>query len=212
MQKKSLILSVVIIAVTAIIGVAVYAAQGLSSVENQEKNENDSMMQNEASMMMDDEESKNEDAMMEGDEETNDDAMMNDNASSDTEMMENVNTMNNEEDSSLSSDAAVSVKGEYTDYDATRVADAARSGKAILFFHAPWCPTCSALDKDIRANSANIPDNVVIFKTDYDTQRELKKKYGVTYQHTLVQVDENGNQITKWSGGNTLASLISKVQ
>lgn len=46
-----------------------------------------------------------------------------------------------------------------------------------------------------------IPENMVLMKTDYDTYTELKKKYGVTYQHTFVQVDENGNELTKWNGG-----------
>jgi hypothetical protein len=39
-------------------------------------------------------------------------------------------------------------------------------------------------------------------KTDYDSNNELKKKYGVTYQHTFVQIDSNGNMITKWNGGD----------
>ena len=32
-------------------------------------------------------------------------------------------------------------------------------------------------------------------------ERELKKKYAVTYQHTFVQVDENEEEVTRWSGG-----------
>jgi hypothetical protein len=49
-------------------------------------------------------------------------------------------------------------------------------------------------------------------KVDYESSTELKKKYGVTYQHTLVQVDAQGNMITKWSGGNTLESLLEKIK
>ncbi len=49
-------------------------------------------------------------------------------------------------------------------------------------------------------------------KTDYDTERELKKKYGVTYQHTFVQVDAQGNQIKKWGGSNTLSAVLSQIQ
>lgn len=102
--------------------------------------------------------------------------------------------------------------GSYIAYDANTVTQAATNGDAILFFHAGWCPTCKALDSDIQANLAQIPAGVTIFKTNYDTETELKKKYGVTYQHTLVQVDADGNMITKWSGGNTLDSVINKVQ
>jgi hypothetical protein len=46
---------------------------------------------------------------------------------------------------------------------------------------------------------------------DYDNSDELKKKYGVTYQHTLVQVDKDGNLIKKWSGSPTLTSLVKEV-
>jgi len=39
-------------------------------------------------------------------------------------------------------------------------------------------------------------------KTDYDTQTELKERYEVVAQHTFVQVDENGDLVTKWIGGD----------
>ena len=71
----------------------------------------------------------------------------------------------------------------------------------VLFFHASWCPTCNAADKDINENLTNMPDKLVILKTDYDTQADLKKKYGVTYQHTFVLVDDQGNELDKWNGG-----------
>ena len=101
--------------------------------------------------------------------------------------------------------------GTYEDYSFEKIAFAA-NGDVILFFHAPWCPTCKALDTNINANLTAIPANTKILKVDYDSSNELKKKYGVTYQHTLVQVDKDGNMITKWSGGNTLASIIAKIQ
>ena len=40
---------------------------------------------------------------------------------------------------------------------------------------------------------------------------ELKKKYEVTYQHTFVQVDAQGNMIKKWSGG-ALADIIDETK
>ncbi len=83
--------------------------------------------------------------------------------------------------------------------------------KIILFFHAGWCPTCRALDKNINKNLTKIPDDVVILKVDYDKESELKKKYNVTIQHTLVVVDSNGNIIKKWSGGLTIDTIISQL-
>ena len=101
--------------------------------------------------------------------------------------------------------------GTYEAYSAEKIAFAA-NGDVVLFFHAPWCPTCKALDTSINTNLTGIPANTKILKVDYDSSTELKKKYGVTYQHTLVQVDAKGNMITKWSGGNTLASITAKIQ
>lgn len=83
--------------------------------------------------------------------------------------------------------------------------------KNVLFFYASWCPTCRAADADITAKQSSIPKGVVIHKVDYDTATDLKKKYGVTYQHTFVQVDEKGEMITKWSGGD-LATIVAKLK
>lgn len=101
--------------------------------------------------------------------------------------------------------------GEYGSYDAAAVTEAATNGEAVLFFHAPWCPTCKVLNSDIEASLDDIPSNVTIFKTDYDSQTELKRQYGVTYQHTLVHVDADGNIISKWSGGSTLESILDRL-
>ena len=35
---------------------------------------------------------------------------------------------------------------------------------------------------------------------DYDPANDLKKQYGVTVQHTYVQVDEPGDELTKFTG------------
>ncbi|MBP9761351.1 MAG: thioredoxin family protein [Candidatus Magasanikbacteria bacterium] len=103
------------------------------------------------------------------------------------------------------------VAGSYEVYAPEKIA-LAEDNNVILFFHAPWCPTCIAAHKDIQANNTRIPNGVVILQTDYDTYTELKKKYGVTYQHTFVHVDAQGNLIKKWSGGNTLQSILTQIQ
>ena len=82
--------------------------------------------------------------------------------------------------------------------------------KRVLFFHASWCPNCKNADKEITASLEAVPDDVVIFKTDYDSENALKKKYGITSQHTFVYVDSEGNAIDKWSGGSTL-QILEKV-
>ena len=78
--------------------------------------------------------------------------------------------------------------GAYVDY--SDAALAAAEGTAVLFFHAPWCPQCRALEEDILASG--VPDGVTILKVDFDSRQDLRQKYGVTLQTTLVTVDEAG--------------------
>jgi len=102
-------------------------------------------------------------------------------------------------------------QGSYEAYSTDKIARAT-NGDVVLFFHAQWCPYCRALDADINTNLSAIPDGLTILKTDYDKEGALKQKYGVTYQHTLVQVDAQGNLIKKWSGSQTLSALTEQVQ
>ncbi|MBM3261200.1 thioredoxin family protein [Candidatus Kaiserbacteria bacterium] len=101
--------------------------------------------------------------------------------------------------------------GSYEAFAPEKIAMAAK-GKVILFFHASWCPSCRGLNSDIEKNVNGIPSGVTILKTNYDKETELKKKYGVTSQHTLVQVDKDGNLIKKWSGGSRLENLLAQIQ
>lgn len=100
--------------------------------------------------------------------------------------------------------------GTYEAYAPEKLA-MANEGDVVLFFRASWCPTCKALDANIRGNLSAIPRSLTILDVDYDNSTALKQKYGVTYQHTLVQVDANGNLIKKWSGSPTLAALAGEV-
>lgn len=82
--------------------------------------------------------------------------------------------------------------GAYVDY--TDGAIEATPGDKALFFHASWCPQCRALDEDLRASGA--PDGLTVFKVDYDSRTDLRQKYGVTLQTTIVFVDDAGEAIT----------------
>jgi thiol-disulfide isomerase/thioredoxin len=98
--------------------------------------------------------------------------------------------------------------GRYVEY--TNAAfEAAASGKRVLFFYADWCPTCRPADADFTKNESKIPEGVAVIRVNYnDTstdqdEKDLAKQYGVTYQHTYVQIDENEAVVTKWNGGQT---------
>lgn len=97
----------------------------------------------------------------------------------------------------------------YIDYSPS-VYESAKDKKRVLFFHAKWCPTCKAANEEFSRMSDKIPSDIILIKTDYDTETELKKKYAITYQHTFVQLDAGGNEITKWNGGG-INELISNT-
>lgn len=88
--------------------------------------------------------------------------------------------------------------------------DKAINNKRVYFFHAKWCPTCKIANEEFIQNMDKIPNDVILFKADYDTEKELKTQYGITYQHTFVLVDNEGKEIKKWNGGD-IEELISNT-
>ena len=61
-----------------------------------------------------------------------------------------------------------------------------------MFVHAPWCPQCRSLEESIKTTV--LPDNVTIFKVDYDSNQALRQQYGVTLQTTFVKVNDEGEK------------------
>jgi thiol-disulfide isomerase/thioredoxin len=105
----------------------------------------------------------------------------------------------------------VEVESGFIPYDESKLRNA-ENGRVILFFHAPWCPSCRGLENDIISNQNSIPKDLLIMRVDYDSSTELKNKYKVVQQHTLVQVDKDGNAIRTNKGLyqlDTLESVIS---
>jgi len=145
--------------------------------------------------------SQNDEAMMVADDSmmTNEDQMM----GSGEEMTKGEGEMMEEGDAMMKA-------GAYEAYAPEKLAKA-ESGDVVLFFRASWCPTCQAVDKDIKANLGKIPSDLTILDVDYDNSSVLKKKYAVTYQHTFVQVDKDGNQLKKWNSSPTLDALVAEV-
>ncbi len=99
--------------------------------------------------------------------------------------------------------------GAYVPYSEEAVQ--AASGTRILFFHAPWCPQCRALEADIL--SSGVPDGLTIFKIDYDSRQDLRQRYGVTIQTTLVTVDASGEKLESFVAYDepTLAAVIENL-
>ncbi|MBK5111597.1 MAG: thioredoxin family protein [Thermoleophilia bacterium] len=89
---------------------------------------------------------------------------------------------------------ASSAPGEYVDYSPELVSST--SGTKLLFFHAPWCSQCEALESDIETNG--LPNGVTVFKVDFDSNQDLRQEYGVTIQTTMVKVDRDGKKLDSY--------------
>ncbi|MCP4523310.1 MAG: thioredoxin family protein [Candidatus Gracilibacteria bacterium] len=92
----------------------------------------------------------------------------------------------------------------------TSEAVAATTGTKVLFFHASWCGSCNSAAKSFSSESA--PDELSIFDVDYDSNIDLRKQYGVTTQHTFVQIDENGEMLKRWFGSRSYEDILNELQ
>lgn len=100
--------------------------------------------------------------------------------------------------------------GSYETYDAAKIA-ISEADHIILFFHATWCPSCVALDRNINANLASIPSGVEIYKLDYDSETELKQQYGIIRQHSVVEISADGAKVGSITHPPTLEQLVASL-
>ncbi len=87
--------------------------------------------------------------------------------------------------------------GVYTTYNASVLKDGRTK---VLFFNASWCPICKIQDQQLREWYAAVGIPGTVYSVDYDSHKELRSTYGVTYQHTFVKVDGQGTLIEKIQG------------
>lgn len=102
-------------------------------------------------------------------------------------------------------------KGSYESYSPEKLS-LASDGKVLLFFHAIWCPVCRNIEAEINSNPEALPAGTHILKVDYDKEISLRQKYGVTVQHTFVQVDASGNLIQKFNDAAKLSIVLSRIK
>jgi len=102
--------------------------------------------------------------------------------------------------------------GAYITYESYAIsADQYAETNVVLFFNADWCSTCKVARDNFEASLAEIPEDLTIVLVDFDDSIELRKKYGVTVQHTFVQIASSGEVIGKWSGSVTIAEVKNKL-
>ncbi len=92
---------------------------------------------------------------------------------------------------------------------------AQKSGKPILVeIHADWCPTCKA-QAPIVSELRDQPKfkEMVLFRVDYDAQKDVVKRFGARVQSTLIAF--KGTSETGRSVGDTdkasIEALLTKA-
>ena len=96
-------------------------------------------------------------------------------------------------------------------FDQTAFDAAQAAGRPILVHvTAPWCPTCKAQAPILsRLESEPRFDGLVIFNIDFDTQKDLLRKFNVSMQSTLIVF--KGRQETGRSTGDTNPASIEAL-
>ena len=95
------------------------------------------------------------------------------------------------------------------DYTAKDFEAAQKAGKPILVeIHATWCPTCKAQAPIISELTADPKfKNLVIFRVDFDAQKDAVKGFGARMQSTLIAY--KGTKETARSVGDTKKQSIA---
>jgi len=87
----------------------------------------------------------------------------------------------------LLTSAAITHAIEFQPYSAAALATAQKADKpVVLQFHADWCSTCRAQDKVLEKLKAEPGLDVTVLKVNFDTEKDLKKKYKIQTQSTMV--------------------------
>ncbi|WP_371174034.1 thioredoxin domain-containing protein [Buchananella felis] len=85
----------------------------------------------------------------------------------------------------------------YADYKAAKEKFA--GNKIVLFFNASWCPACRSITEAISADPSLVPAGTTLVSVDYDQHTDLRQQYGVTMQHTFVELDAKEMQVRQWA-------------
>lgn len=97
----------------------------------------------------------------------------------------------------------------YDQYQASK--DTYADSKVVLFFNATWCPDCRAINEALTSDPGKIPAKTTVVSVDYDQHTDLRQRYGVTTQHTFVQIDTNGEKTRQWVS-TSVDALLKELQ
>ena len=100
-------------------------------------------------------------------------------------------------------------------FDAAAFAEAQKAGKPIFVaIHATWCPICKAQKPILSELMADAKfKNLVYFTIDFDSQKDLVRRFGAQKQSTLISFKgekEEGRSVGD-SNHDSIATLLNKV-
>ena len=100
-------------------------------------------------------------------------------------------------------------------FNAQAFADAQKAGKPILIaIHASWCPTCKT-QTPILNELTNDPKfkNLAYFVIDFDSQKDLVRRFGARVQSTLIvfKGDKEQGRSAGDSNRTSIAALLNKT-
>lgn len=96
----------------------------------------------------------------------------------------------------------------YLTLEECEASEKCKNSERVLFFHATWCPSCKATEESLNKEA---PEGFTVVKVDFDSETDLRKKYGITQQHTFVSVNEAGEKQKVWSGSVTADDIKSQI-
>ncbi len=140
----------------------------------------------------------------------------------DTMMEKNGDLMEGKEDTMMEEkeEGAMMEKGiAYTPFTQSAYNQAKAEGKTIfLEFYANWCPTCKAQYPALVDGLSKISsENLVAFQVNYKDsetdadESELAKQFNITYQHTHVVTNANGETLLKSQENWSTDDVINKL-
>ena len=105
-----------------------------------------------------------------------------------------------------------SSRGNYVSYqNYEQEVEKYKDSRVVMFFNASWCSTCKIARDNFESSLDQIPSDLTIVVVDFDNSDDLRKKYGITVQHTFVQIDANGESLKKWSGSTTIDQIVKAL-
>jgi thiol-disulfide isomerase/thioredoxin len=92
-------------------------------------------------------------------------------------------------------------------YSAQALEAAEKAAKPVaILFHADWCPTCKAQQKSLEALKAEKSLAITVLSANYDTERDLKRRFKVNSQSTMI-VPKGSRETTRLVGESSPQGL-----